>query len=237
MGANASSCDTQRNKLERVVNVCCREDNTELSVERLNVYENERNRYILADQRTHSTSKWKNRQSDFNYHPEMCCGCEMKEAGQRSLAAKDDHGTHDVRLKGNKAPRSSSDKKSSNQKQTECSEDHYKMTAPPPGWTESEMIILKKAVEKAACTGQIKPPGFVAMQVIQVPPPPRYTLTDFDSSYPFLRSSVSPIRLAHANPFTRVAVPGVADWWVERWRRSGGRERSTQEPHRRGERR
>ena len=176
MGQASSTCTTQKQKLERVVNICCREDKDEFSVARYNVYQNERNRHLLdADRkgsRTVSTSKWKSQQqSDSCNHYEICCGCEMEESGHESLFAAVDHESNNSSRKG--VP--SADKKKSTTKhesQTECSENHHRMPPPPPSWTEPEMILLKRAVEKAARTQRIKPPGFAAMQAIHAQPHP-----------------------------------------------------------------
>ncbi len=160
---------------ESVVNVCCREDKGELSYTRFNVYRDERNRYLLDSERkgsrTVSASKWKplqhsNAQKQYEICCERACGCGTEGDGQRSLMASADNGS---RGGINEAFRSGTDRKRSVQKQgdqNETDENHPKTPPPPPGWTESEILLLKRAVENAARVQRVKPPNFAAMQAI-----------------------------------------------------------------------
>jgi hypothetical protein len=216
MGAHASSsCAAQRDKLEQVVNVCCRQDKIEFSAERHNVYQTERNRYLPdADRKgskTVTTSKWKPQQrSDACNHYENCCMCELEDAGQRSFIANADYGNKASgrRGKSEAANLSGAVKKAQIEEhvgQSESSENHHRMPEPPPGWTEAEMILLKRAVERAARTLRIKQPGFAAMQAIHARHDPTSHLRirtnqlvlSYTPSRPFLRSSAHQFLRSH----------------------------------------
>jgi hypothetical protein len=166
MGADASkSCDVQKDKLERVVNVCCREDKIELSTTRFNVYQNERNRYSLDVDRKVSTS----RSNPHKKHYEICCGCESEEVVKTSLIDQSLDNGRRRSLNESSPSRLSFEKKLSPQKHdgyhaSGSGENHHKLPPPPPGWTESEILILKRAVEKAARIQQVRRPGYAAMQ-------------------------------------------------------------------------
>jgi hypothetical protein len=118
-----------------------------------------------------NSSKWKpQQQSDSHKNYEICCGCQLDEEGKTSLIAPADQGNNASRQRvTNEASRKSSDKKVTFRIHTgdnENDEDHHRTPEPPPGWTEAEILILKRAVEKAARTLQVKQPGFAAMQAI-----------------------------------------------------------------------
>jgi hypothetical protein len=214
MGAQASSsCATERDTLEQVVNVCCRDDKNEFTTARYNVYQTERDRYLLDADRKGSktvvTSKWRPRQqSDAYYHHEICCGREMEEAGQRSLISNADHGNNPSRRNDERgtglisgadktAPRQAYDAQSVI---VESSENHHRMPAPPPGWTESEMLLLKSAVERAARTLRIKQPGFAAMQAIHTRSHLRILIHQLETCRPCLRLSVLPKHSCRSSP-------------------------------------
>ncbi len=172
MGAQGSrSCETQHNNLERVVNVCFRDDKYELSYTRINAYQSGQSPDIdRGGPRAVSTSKWKPQQHSEHKHSEMCCGCAMEDDGKKSIITTFNHGNNALRQGGViEASRSSIDKKVSFQKHEDNDdngEDHPRTPSIPTGWTESEMLLLKRAVEKAARTLLVKPPGFAAMQAI-----------------------------------------------------------------------
>jgi hypothetical protein len=160
--------------MELAVNVCCREEKAEFSGKRFNVYRDERNQYFLDGKRKGSKSKWKaQQQADAQKQYEICCWCETEGGGDSMLtASSDQHGNKTSRRRGKgESTQSSTDQDMSSSRPGDVQKtvDPYSKPAPPVGWTESEILLLKRAVEKVARTQRVKKPGFAAMQAIQEP--------------------------------------------------------------------
>jgi hypothetical protein len=146
-----------------------------------------------------STSNENPLQKSYEYiNVDRCCGCQLEQDGKRSLIAPADHGKSASRQWATSEARTSTDSRPSTESRppstdkrvtfqlynshNEDCEDHQRT---PDGWTESEMLLLKREVEKVARTLRVKPPGFSAMQAIRGSNP-IYVCTDTIAPRPFL---------------------------------------------------